>query len=728
MEDLHRLLFEKERIGTVLELIKKEGTPDPQNNPDRALLYAHALNQYGDNPQAYRLYTSIPPHPAYEAERLWGLASLLVRMGDLAQAKEHLEEAQKLNPPLWLRLRIYNTQVALYLNEGQLEKARTLIEKAISDSQSEPRLLVRWILEGNYGLLLSQQGRYEEALLSLQRAVKQCIALDAVTSAAHYLINLSVVFENLGDIQEYGHCLERAEPLVRKSGSLYRLVYLRLIQGTFWMRLGRLDRAERLYEETQQLSDELPSLGLKVSFLASLSMLRFRKGDLTEALRLIRHARDLAQEKSLSRHRDECRYHEASFLIRSGAVHEGLEILNQAFHVSKSRSKQGLNVLIALYYAYGHDALKDRLKALSWLKRCLEAAERTRTTSALLTEKEVLVPLLLKLGDELPLTDSLSQLLVLLRHPALIKRFLKRSPEGKTLFLRSLRVHDVRHFHKEFARLRNDPQKEVRHAARLLLQRWSQHTAYRVHTLGPLRVLFEGKLLSNRNWTRPAVKRMFLFFLTNSNRWLETEAILEELWEKAPPERSAKILKTFFYSLRTVLEPWHLADMDYVFFQSQRGAYGFFPGERFWMDYQEFERGIKKAEKDLLARNFKEARKAYREALDLYLGDYLEEFPYEDWLNQKRDYLRELYFRGVMRYATLERDSGNLPEARRVLEEALFKDLSRCDCITLLIQTLAQMKLTQQARDWGQRHIQYMKKELKEKPAPEVVEALGKLG
>jgi hypothetical protein len=37
------------------------------------------------------------------------------------------------------------------------------------------------------------------------------------------------------------------------------------------------------------------------------------------------------------------------------------------------------------------------------------------------------------------------------------------------------------------------------------------------------------------------------------------------------------------------------------------------------------------------------------------------------------------------------------------------------------------MKLTQQAKDWGQRHITYMKKELKEKPAPEVVEALGRL-
>jgi hypothetical protein len=38
------------------------------------------------------------------------------------------------------------------------------------------------------------------------------------------------------------------------------------------------------------------------------------------------------------------------------------------------------------------------------------------------------------------------------------------------------------------------------------------------------------------------------------------------------------------------------------------------------------------------------------------------------------------------------------------------------------------MNLTQQAKEWGERHVKYIKKELREKPAPEVVEALGRLG
>lgn len=61
---------------------------------------------------------------------------------------------------------------------------------------------------------------------------------------------------------------------------------------------------------------------------------------------------------------------------------------------------------------------------------------------------------------------------------------------------------------------------------------------------------------------------------------------------------------------------------------------------------------------------------------------------------------------------------------KRKRKETLFKGLSRSGCIALWIQILTQMKLFREPKEWGKRHIQRLKKELKEKPAPEVVEAL----
>jgi hypothetical protein len=61
------------------------------------------------------------------------------------------------------------------------------------------------------------------------------------------------------------------------------------------------------------------------------------------------------------------------------------------------------------------------------------------------------------------------------------------------------------------------------------------------------------------------------------------------------------------------------------------------------------------------------------------------------------------------------------------LEEALFRDLSRSGLVEPLIEVLSRMGLREEAKAWGERHVGYLKKELKEKPAPEVKEALARL-
>jgi tetratricopeptide (TPR) repeat protein len=725
MNDLRQLLFYKERIGKVMDLLRKGGIPDPQEETDRALIYAHALVRYGDYDQALRIYSAIPPHPSYEAERLWGQAYTLYLTGDMNQARRLLGEAEASNPPDWLLPRIHNTWFNLHLLEGNFEEGYRAIERGITASEREPSLVMRWVLEGNRGAIEDHQGLYEEALRTLGMAVTQLSAQGAVVSAGHNLVSLATMWVTLGDLQEAGRYLVRAEKFIQESGSMPSLILLRIIQGTISGETGPLEKAEHFYGEAQKLLQKVPVSKYEIKLGFSRAFLAFKKGSVSEALRLIRKTRSLIQEKGLLLLEDIALYLEGSFLLRVGSVREGLEVLGRAATMAEGRKKLGLISAIALYQAYGHEELKQRGEALERMAKCLTSIEATRGFQDVLSEREVLIPLLLRIGESLPLTDAMSNLIVQLRHPGLVKQLLHRSPEGKSHFLRFLKVSDAHNFRPLLARLRNDPEKEIRRASRLILQNWQSHTGYRVYTLGTFRVFLEGKPFIEGAWGRAGVKRLFLYFLTRPEEWQATEALLETLWEKKTSRpRSPEALWPLFSNLRSLFEPWHLPDMDYVFFQSRRGAYGFFPGERFWMDYQEFEKGIKQAEKDHRDRNFKEARKAYREALDLYIGDFLEEFPYEDWLRPKCDYLRELYFRGVMRYATLERDSGNLPEARRVLEEALFKDLSRCDCITLLIQTLAQMKFTQQAKDWGQRHIKYMKKELKEKPASEVVEAL----
>jgi DNA-binding SARP family transcriptional activator len=492
--------------------------------------------------------------------------------------------------------------------------------------------------------------------------------------------------------------------------------------------MNRLDKAERAYEECRELLRELPIPEFEIILGIHRANLSYIKGNIAEALRIIHNVQMLIRDKGLSLYEDKAFFNEGRFLVRSGAVREGLEILGRAAALAKERNRLGLLSAIALFQAYGYEELNQRDKTLERMTRCLAAVEASHSFQDVLSHRDVLVPLLLRFGDRLPVTDTLSTLILQLRHPGLVKRLLRRSPEGKSYFLRSLNVHDARHFRSYLVTLRNDPEKQVRQASRLILQNWHSHVGYRIYTLGTFRVFLEGKPFIEKDWGRAGIKRLFLFFMTCPEEWQNTEVLLETLWQKSSSyPRSPEALRPLFSNLRSLFEPWHMPDMDYVFFQSRRGAYGFFPGKRFWIDYKEFEKGIKQAEQAQLKRNFTEARKVYREALNLYIGDYLEEFPYEDFLDQKRFYLRELYFRGTMRYAELELTLGNLSEASRVLEDALFKDISRTDCMVLLIQILSRMKYNHEAKEWGEKYIQYMKKKFKEPPSAEVKEVLDQL-
>lgn len=731
MSDLRHLLFEKELVGKVLERIRKEGLPDPATDPERALIHGHALCLNGDLRQALKVFSAIPRDPASEAERLWGMANAHLRLGGVEESKRLLDEALAQAPSDWLLLRIYNTQASIYVQEGQFEQAHEIFTKGLEAVPREPHSIARWILAGNQGVLKGHQGFYEEAIFLLQKTVKQLLARGCVLSASHFLINLAHALNFLGDVAEAERCLSRAEGLIRESGNNYGLIYLRVTQGNVWRGAGLLDQAERSYEEALDLLSEYPIPKYDINLLYSLAQLRFKKGNLAEALGIIRKAQESVREKGLTLYESFCLFNEGSLLLQAGSVLEGMGVLDQARELAEARGQWDLYSHAALYLSWGYEELKQRGRALEWIENCFRETERCRILPGLLNERDILTPLLLKLGTDLPPTEFLSRLIVQLRHPALLKRLLRQSPDGKVLFLRSLSVHDARQVRPQMEKLSKDPSKEVRRASRLVLNGWRHHTTYRVYTFGTFRTFLEGRMLTDRDWIRPGVKRLFLYLATHPEEWQPTDALLEALWSKPHPKRTKKVLEKLFSYLRTVLEPWSRMGgpgRDETFLRSRRGAYGFFPGNRFWMDWKDFAEGIKRAEASQRSRSFKEARKAYREALDLYLGDYLEEFPYEDWLNPKRDSLRELYFRGVLRYATLEKDSGNLPEARRVLEEALFKDLSRSGCAALLIQVLTQMSFIQEGKEWGQRHVRYMKEELKERPAPEVLEALKRLG
>jgi tetratricopeptide (TPR) repeat protein len=557
----------------------------------------------------------------------------------------------------------------------------------------------------------------------------QQILLKDFVGAASALMNLGSALFILGDASKADQCMKQAEELDLQTGSTYQQALSKYTRANMLTQAGCLDKAEVLYREALGLLREQSIHIYEISLLCDLSQLYFSMGKVSAAMDTISRALTLIHEKGHDMFEDKCLCVMGKLLIRSGSLHEGFKVLEQARKLSASYQHKPIYCAAILFLALGYEELGNRQKALALFNEYLKTAESQVPIMELLEERDVLINLLLKLGNDLPQNEFLAKLITQLRNPTLAKRLVRLSPDTKSSFIRSLTVQDLNHYRPLIGRLINDRHNNVRRNSRLAVSGWQKHTKYRIYTLGTFRAFCEGKALTEEGWVRPSAKKFFLFFLTHPNEWHTIDSIVEILWQGHIVKNPRKVVSVTFSHLRNLFEPWvrlKEKDREYRFFQSGRNQYGFFTHESFWIDAVEFEKGLKQAEKAIRLGNIKEARKDYRDALDLYLDNYLTEFPYEDWLQQRRTFLQELYFRSLFRYATMERDTGNLPEARIVLEQGLFRDLSRSDCVILLMEILVSMNHTQQAREWGERHAQYLKKELKIKPWVDFLEAFSK--
>ncbi|MET7453907.1 AMP-binding protein [Streptomyces sp. NPDC005574] len=138
--------------------------------------------------------------------------------------------------------------------------------------------------------------------------------------------------------------------------------------------------------------------------------------------------------------------------------------------------------------------------------------------------------------------------------------------------------------------------------------------ALRIGVLGPLEIRAQGQ---DRTPTAPMARRALSVLLLNANRLVSTPALIEELWESAPPRLARKTVQTYVYQLRKALRcP---ADPDE---RVQSGPNGYRihlkPGE---LDWWEFEHGVARARTALQEGDPHTAAALAREALALWRGE-----------------------------------------------------------------------------------------------------------
>ena len=155
--------------------------------------------------------------------------------------------------------------------------------------------------------------------------------------------------------------------------------------------------------------------------------------------------------------------------------------------------------------------------------------------------------------------------------------------------------------------------------------------------LGPLEVFEGGHLVE----IRPAKLRALLAILVlHANEVVSVEKLIDGLWGEVPPASAANTLQGYVSQLRNLLEPGRRGTPSRVVHTSARGYVLATEAES--IDAWRFEHLATEGRRALAQSNADDATKIFGEALGLWRGSVLEEFAYEQFVQEATARLEEL--------------------------------------------------------------------------------------
>ena len=173
----------------------------------------------------------------------------------------------------------------------------------------------------------------------------------------------------------------------------------------------------------------------------------------------------------------------------------------------------------------------------------------------------------------------------------------------------------------------------------------------RIQTLGAFRLWRGAEEVKTVEWQRKKARQLFLLLLTVRYNRLHRDQITEILWPDLTPEGAQRDFKIAFNTLTKVLEPNRPRNTPSAFIVRDGSRYGLRPEADIWLDVNEYiqlteRRNETMPSGQLITLPF------LRQAMTLYQGEYLQEFPYEEWCSEERERLLTSYLQTAEQVAS----------------------------------------------------------------------------
>jgi DNA-binding SARP family transcriptional activator len=234
-----------------------------------------------------------------------------------------------------------------------------------------------------------------------------------------------------------------------------------------------------------------------------------------------------------------------------------------------------------------------------------------------------------------------------------------------------------------------------------------------VYLLGKFRVVINDQAVGR--WPASRGLAVFKYLLANHEWPTPREVLMDKFWPDAyEPELARNSLNVAISGLRRALRT--LTDRPVIMFEG--GAYQLNPDFRVWVDVEEFDRHLHRAQQLASYHQATAALGEYEAALNLYSDDFLADDPYEEWPVVQRERLRVAYLNALDRVSELHLERADYAACVSTCQTLLARDACREDIHCRLMVCFARQDQQPLALRQYQACVEALKTELQVAPAP----------
>jgi DNA-binding SARP family transcriptional activator len=192
----------------------------------------------------------------------------------------------------------------------------------------------------------------------------------------------------------------------------------------------------------------------------------------------------------------------------------------------------------------------------------------------------------------------------------------------------------------------------------------------RVHLFGPFRLYSNGALVEL--WRGSKTSKVFHMLVARSGTAVPRDVLIDSVWPDVDLDTGRRNLHQSIYLIRRTLRSGD--GLDHPLIQYANESYSINSGAGLWRDVDEFEhlvtRGRIREEYGRVA----DAAASYENAVAIYVGDFLEDCPYEEWALAEREHWRAVFMDVANRLGDLRLRSGAVEAALDVSRDILRRN------------------------------------------------------